>query len=42
LELEGRVGKHDEDISALFAAIRELIAPEKKNSQGIGFLADIK
>lgn len=42
LELEGRVGKQDEDIAALFAAIRELIWPAKKPSAGIGFLADIK
>jgi len=41
-ELEGRVGKHDANIAALFAAIRELMAPAKKTTQGIGFLADIK
>jgi hypothetical protein len=29
LELEGRVGKHDEDIAALFTAIRELVAPDR-------------
>src|SRR5436190_857562 len=37
LEAEGRLGKHDEDIAALFAAIRELISPHKKSSPGIGF-----
>jgi hypothetical protein len=42
LELEGRVGTHDEDIAALFAAIRELMTPARKTSHGIGFLADIK
>jgi hypothetical protein len=42
MELEGRVGAHDEDIAALFAAIRELMAPTTRTSQGIGFLADIK
>lgn len=42
LELEGRIGKHDQDIAALFAAIRELLSPASKPSSGIGFLADIK
>jgi len=42
LEIEGRLGKHDEHIAALFAAIRELIAPARKPPHGIGFLAEIK
>jgi hypothetical protein len=42
LELEGRLGKHDEDIAAIFAAIRELMSPQRKLSPGIGFLADIR
>jgi len=42
LELERRVGKHDDNIAALFAAIRELMIPARRTSQGIGFLADIK
>ena len=42
LELEGRVGKNDEDIAALFAAIRELMTPAPRTSRGIGFLAEIK
>lgn len=41
-QLEDRVGKHDADIAALLRAMRELIAPAKTPSRGIGFLADIK
>ena len=41
-ELEKRVGKHDADIAVILAAIRELVAPPKRLSRGIGFLADIK
>jgi hypothetical protein len=42
LELESRLGKHDEDVAVLFAAIRELMTPARRASPGIGFLADIK
>jgi hypothetical protein len=41
-QLEGRIAKHDGDIAAILAAIRELVAPPKRPSRGIGFLADIK
>jgi ORF6N domain-containing protein len=36
-ELEKRVGKHDEEISAIIEAIRQLIAPENKPRREIGF-----
>jgi len=42
LELDGRIGKHDENMAALFAAIRGLMTPARKTSHEIGFLADIK
>lgn len=41
-QLENRVGKHDGNIAAILAAVRELVVPAKRPSQGIGFLADIK
>jgi hypothetical protein len=37
LELEQRVGKHDEEITAILEAIRQLIAPPKKARREIGF-----
>lgn len=37
IELEKRVGKHDEDIAAVIEAIRQLVAPEKKPRREIGF-----
>lgn len=40
--LEDRVDKHDADIAAILAAIRELVAPPKRSARSIGFLADIK
>ena len=36
-ELEGRVGKHDEEIGAIIEAIRQLIAPPEKAKREIGF-----
>ena len=36
-ELEKRVGKHDEEITAILEAIRQLIAPPKKARREIGF-----
>jgi len=37
LELEQRVGKHDEEIAAILEAIRQLIAPPEKARREIGF-----
>jgi hypothetical protein len=36
-ELEGRVGKHDQEISAIIDAIRQLMAPPAKPRREIGF-----
>jgi len=36
-ELEGRVGKHDQEISAIIDAIRQLMAPPAKPRRQIGF-----
>jgi hypothetical protein len=36
-ELEQRVGKHDEEITAILEAIRQLIVPPKKARREIGF-----
>src|SRR6266704_3875547 len=36
-ELEQRVGKHDEDITAILEAIRQLMAPPEKPRREIGF-----
>ncbi len=36
-ELEGRVGKHDDEIAAIIDAIRRLMAPPKKPAREIGF-----
>lgn len=36
-ELEGRVGKHDDEIAAIIDAIRRLMAPPKKSAREIGF-----
>jgi hypothetical protein len=38
-ELEQRVGKHDEEIAAIFEAIRQLMAPPEKPRREIGFHA---
>jgi hypothetical protein len=37
VELECRVGKHDEEIAAILEAIRQLIAPAEKPRREIGF-----
>lgn len=37
IELEQRVGKHDEDIAAIIDAIRQLMAPPEKPRREIGF-----
>jgi hypothetical protein len=37
LELEKRLGEHDDEIAALFEAIRELMEPAKKTAKRIGF-----
>ena len=36
-ELERRVGKHDEEITAILEAIRQLMAPPEKPRREIGF-----
>ena len=36
-ELEKRIEGHDEEIMALFEAIRQLMEPPEKVSKGIGF-----
>src|SRR5215470_8031044 len=36
-ELEKRIEGHDEEIKALFEAIRQLMAPEEKSARRIGF-----
>ncbi len=36
-ELENRVGKHDEEISAIIEAIRQLMIPPEKPKREIGF-----
>jgi hypothetical protein len=36
-ELEQRVGKHDEEIAAIFEAIRQLMVPPEKPRREIGF-----
>jgi len=40
--LEKRVGKHDAAIEAILTAMKALVAPANRPSQGIGFLAEIK
>jgi hypothetical protein len=36
-ELEGRIGKHDQEIAAIIDAIRQLVAPPAKPRREIGF-----
>src|SRR6266567_2991701 len=36
-ELEKRIGKHDQDITAIIEAIRQLMAPPKTPRREIGF-----
>jgi phage regulator Rha-like protein len=38
-ELEGKIEKHDEEIQAIFDAIRQLMTPPKKSKREIGFHA---
>jgi hypothetical protein len=37
IELEKRLGKHDDEIAAIIDAIRQLMAPAKKPAREIGF-----
>ena len=37
-ELEARIGTHDEAIRSLFDAIRQLMAPPKKEKRPVGFV----
>jgi hypothetical protein len=41
-KLEQKVGKHDADIAAILAALRQLVTPSPRPTRGIGFLAEIK
>jgi hypothetical protein len=41
-QLEQKVGKHDADIAAILAALRQLVIPPQRPRRGIGFLAEIK
>jgi hypothetical protein len=41
-ELEKRIAVHDEDITALFEAIRQLMEPTEKPGKRIGFLTETK
>ena len=36
-ELEGKIEKHDEEIQAIFDAIKQLMTPPKKSKREIGF-----
>jgi hypothetical protein len=40
-ELEGKLKNHDEAITAILSAIRELMNPPPPKRRGIGFTADI-
>jgi hypothetical protein len=39
-ELESRIAKHDEEIRAIFEAIRQLMKPPAKPHRRIGFIKD--
>jgi hypothetical protein len=41
-QLEQRVGKHDTDIAAILAALRQLVTTPQRPTRGIGFLAEIR
>ena len=41
-ELEGRLKKHDETITAILSAIRELMNPPPPKRRPIGFTADLE
>ena len=36
-ELDGKIGKHDEEIRVIFKAIRQLMVPPEKKKPKIGF-----
>jgi hypothetical protein len=42
LELERKIGTHDEQIQAIFNAIRQLMAPPEAKKRRIGFLVEEK
>ena len=42
IDLERKVGTHDEQIQAIFEAIREIMAPPEKKRRKIGFLVEEK
>jgi hypothetical protein len=39
-ELEGKIAKHDEEIQAIFEAIRQLMKPPEKAHRRIGFIKE--
>ena len=39
-ELEGRIGRHDEQIQVIIDAIRQLMAPPEPKKKKIGFLVE--
>ena len=41
-DLERKIGTHDEQIQAIFEAIRQLMAPPEKTRRKIGFLVEEK
>jgi hypothetical protein len=41
-ELEGKLKHHDEAITAILSAIRELMNPPAPKRRGIGFTADLE
>ena len=41
-ELEGRIGKHDEQIRVIIEAIRQLMAPPEPKKPRIGFVVEEK
>jgi hypothetical protein len=41
-ELEGKLRHHDEAITAILSAIRELMKPPTPKRRGIGFTADLE
>jgi hypothetical protein len=41
-QLEGKIGVHDEQIQAIFNAIRQLMAPPETKKRKIGFLVEEK
>jgi len=41
-QLERKIGAHDEQIQAIFDAIRQLMAPPERKKRKIGFLVEEK